>query len=162
MSQPEWVEPHLATHRLAHYWDIPSQIAEQIVRGILQNGDILVRGRGRGLSFDTGWRVISKEIGATLHPSSMISWEFSDVEMDWNGLLKQGRNLVPSEYEYWVSAAIEKLEARSGTNRVDWRKGQNAGSQKLCSCMGPSSSSCLEKARKKNAGPSTVRDQTPR
>jgi hypothetical protein len=114
MSQPEWVDPHLATHRLGYYWDIPSQIAEQIVRGILQNGDVLVRGRGRGLRFDTGLRIISKEIGTTLHPSSLISWEFSNVEMDWNGLLKQGRNLVPSDYEHWVSEAIEKLEDRSG------------------------------------------------
>ena len=120
MSQPEWVEPHLAVHRLTLYWDIPSNIAEQIVRGVLRSGDVLVRGRGRALakdSFgDTDLRIISKEIGATLNPGSLISWEFSDVEIDWSGLLKHGRNLVPSEYEYWVSKAIENLEARSGAN----------------------------------------------
>jgi hypothetical protein len=105
MSLPEWVEPHLATHRLAQHWDIPSQIAEQFVRGALRSGDVLVRGRGFG---DNGRRIISKEIGATLNPRSLISWEFSDVEIEWNDLLKHGRNLVPPEWEYWVVAAIEK------------------------------------------------------
>jgi hypothetical protein len=121
MSQPEWVEPYLATHRLAQHWDIPLGIAEQIVRGVLRNRDVLVRGRGHGLikgsGFgDTGLRIISEEIGATLNPDSLISWEFSEVEMDWNGLLKYGRNLVPPPYEYWVSVAVEKLEVRSKAN----------------------------------------------
>jgi hypothetical protein len=121
VSQPEWVEPHRAAHRLAEHWDISSQIAQQIVRGVLRSGEVLVHGRGRGLVTgsgfaDTSLRIISKEIGTTLNPGSLISWEFSDVEMDWNGLLKQGRNLVPREYEYWVSAAIEKLKARSEAN----------------------------------------------
>ena len=121
MSQPEWVEPHLAADRLAHHWDIPLQIAEQIIRGVLRSNEAVVRGRGRGLAKgsgfgDTGLRLIGREIGATLNPGSLISWEFSDVEIDWSGLLKHGRNLVPSEYEYRVSKAIENLEARSGAN----------------------------------------------
>jgi hypothetical protein len=121
MSQPEWVEPHLAADRLAHHWDIPLQIAEQIIRGVLRSNEAVVRGRGRGLAKgsgfgDTGLRLIGREIGATLNPGSLISWEFNDVEIDWNWLLKHGRNLVPPAYEYWVSAAIEKLEAGSAVN----------------------------------------------
>jgi hypothetical protein len=122
MPQPEWVEPHLAAHRLAHHWDIPLQIAEQIVRGVLRsNNEVQVRGRGRGLVKGTGFgdtelRLIGREIGATLNPGSLISSEFSDVEMDWSGLLKHSRNLVPPDYEHGVSAAIEKLEVGSGAN----------------------------------------------
>jgi hypothetical protein len=109
MSQPEWIEPRLAIYRLADHWNIPLRIAEEIIRGVLLSGDVLVR--GRDYSRDTCLRSISKEIGATLSPGSLNSWKFSDVEMDWNGLLKHGRNLVPDGYEYWVSAAIEKSEA---------------------------------------------------
>jgi hypothetical protein len=122
MSQPEWVEPHLAAHWLAHHWDIPLQTAEQIVRGVLRSNEAAVRGRGRGLAKgigfgDTGLRLIGREIGATLNPGSLISWEFSDVEIDWNCLLKHGRNLVPPEHEYWVSAAIEKSEGHPPEDR---------------------------------------------
>jgi hypothetical protein len=113
MSQPEWIKPWLAVGRPADLWDISSHTAEQIVRGVLRGGDVLVRGKDFS---DTGLRIISKEIGATLSRDFLHSWKFSDVEMDWNGLLKHGRNLVPGESEYWVSAAIEKLEARSGAN----------------------------------------------
>jgi hypothetical protein len=124
MSQPEWVEPHLATHRLAQHWDILSQIAEQIVRGVLRSGEALVRGRGHGLikgsGFgDTGLRIISEEIGATLNPGSLISWEFSDVEIEWNDLLKHGRYLVPPEWENSVLAAIEKHSQTSKARRED-------------------------------------------
>jgi hypothetical protein len=115
MSPPEqeMVEPTLAGLRLAVEWDIPIWVADQIVRGTLRGKDVEVRGRGHGLvrgsGFgDTGLRIITGEIGATLNPGSLISWEFSDVGMDWHGLLKHGRKLVPPEWEYRVSAIIEK------------------------------------------------------
>jgi hypothetical protein len=121
MSQPEWIAPRLATHRLADHWNIPSWIADQIVRGVLLGGDVLVRGRDHN-----ALRIISKEIGATLDPNFLFSWKFSDVEMDWNGLLKHGRNLVPSLWEYCVSAAIEKSEAQRVKDREPKRTKREA------------------------------------
>jgi hypothetical protein len=111
MPPPKLVELWYAPYELARYWDIPNWIAEQIVRGVLQGRECFARGNGRG---DMGLRDISKEIGATLTSSGpLFSWEFSGVEIDWEGLFKHGRKLVPREWEYGVSAA----EARKTLTR---------------------------------------------
>jgi hypothetical protein len=105
MSLPKWVALFIASCELACHWGIPSWVAEQIVRGVLQGGECFVRGRGP----DGILRDISREIVATLSPSVLASAVFSDVEIEWNGLVQQGRKLVPPEWEQFVQAA----EARS-------------------------------------------------
>jgi hypothetical protein len=97
---PKWVELRFAPYELARHWDIPDLIAERIVWGVLQGCEALVRGRDQG-----ALRIISKEIGATVSYGPLISGWFHDVEIEWNDLLKHGRNLVPPEYEDQVSAA---------------------------------------------------------
>jgi hypothetical protein len=105
---PEWVKLYDAASRLATKWDIPHFIAEQIIRGVLRGGECFARGKGRG-EFEL--RDISKEIAtalareAGLPGSGMIPWGFTDVELDWNDLLKHGRKLVPTQYEFWVLKA---------------------------------------------------------
>jgi len=105
MFQPKLVALFIAPNELACHWDIPSSIAEQIVRGVLQGGECFVRGRGP----DGILRDIRREIVATLSPSVLASAVFSDVEIEWNGLVQQGRKLIPPEWEQFVQAA----EARS-------------------------------------------------
>jgi len=87
-----------AAFRLASKWGIPSSVTEQIVRAVLQGRKCFVRGRRLG---EMGLQDISNEIGTSPFPHL----DFRDVEIDWNDLLKLGRDLVPSVYEYWVSAA---------------------------------------------------------
>jgi hypothetical protein len=109
MSQPRLVVLLIAAHELARHWDIPDLLAEQIVRGVLQGHECFVRGRGP----DGILRDISNEIGSTLLSHVSLSAGFSEVEIDWNGLLLHGRKLVPPEWEYFVSAA----EARETLTR---------------------------------------------
>jgi len=108
MSSPERIEPRAAAIRLADEWNIPYPVAEQIVKGVLLGGQCYVRGRrwiGEPL------RDISKEIAAAqaqesgIPGSGMIPWGFTDVEMDWRGLIEHGRPLVPTAYEHNVVAA---------------------------------------------------------
>ena len=110
MPPRELVKLHDAAGRLASKWGIPSSVTEQIVKAVLQGGKCFVRGRRPGEMM--GLRDISKEIGATLsrYPCSPSGGDFWDVEIDWNDLRTLGRELVPSEWEYWVSAA-EDAEA---------------------------------------------------
>jgi hypothetical protein len=116
LSKTEWIEPYAAATRLANQWDIPPTIAEQIVWEILRSGQVLVRGVPT-LSLQSSLivpRFISKEIGATLRVGSLFSLGFRDVEMDWNGLVAHGRNLVPSwvqirEYATSKEAAVAEL-----------------------------------------------------
>jgi hypothetical protein len=108
MPPIEWIEPYKAALQLRHEWNIPYEAAQDIVQGVLLGAKCSVRGRRAG----HGLRDISKDIAAALSKdyitpgcSNLIPWGFSDVEIDWNGLLKHGRELVPREWEYLVSAA---------------------------------------------------------
>jgi hypothetical protein len=114
LSQSKWSHPSFAASRLASHWDIPDFIAEQIVSGVMEAGKPgTVRGRRQ---YEPGLRDISEEISAIMRWRRAIdptmrdpySPDFADVEINWDHLLELGRNLVPTEYEHSVSAAIEK------------------------------------------------------
>jgi hypothetical protein len=107
MPPREFVTLNAACLELASKWGIPLSVTEQIVRAVLQGGACFVRGRSR---FDLGPRDISREIGPTLLHGSLISLDFTDVEIGRNDLLKLGRELVPTEWEYLVSAAEAEAE----------------------------------------------------
>jgi hypothetical protein len=113
MPPRELVKLHDAAGRLASKWGIPSSVTEQIVKAVLQGEKCFVRGRRLG---EMGPRDISREIsrefGSTFPPAFLSSQEFVDVEIDWNDLHKLGRDLVPSEWEYWVSAAEKASSAK--------------------------------------------------
>jgi hypothetical protein len=111
MSSPELIEPHAAEYRLADEWGIPYPVAGQIVRGVLHGGQCYVRGRRLGEPL----RDVSKEIAAAMSamPStSMIPWGFTDVEIDWRGLIVHGRPLVPTAYEHDVAATKKPRSAK--------------------------------------------------
>jgi hypothetical protein len=121
MPPPELVKLHDAAGRLAVEWNIPSEVAMQIIRGVLRSGECFVR--GRRLYDMMGLRDISKEIsgefGSTFSPAFLFSREFVDAEIDWNDLLKHGRKLVPGEWEYRVSAAEDAEVGPYGTLKSD-------------------------------------------
>jgi hypothetical protein len=104
--EPEWVDLNTAVVRLAMHWNIPQLNAEQIIYGVLQGGEARVRGRAFS---DFAVRIISKEIGATLSPSRLSSQEFYYVEIEWNDLLLNGRNLIPAYLR--VRKALNRGEA---------------------------------------------------
>src|SRR5262249_33241897 len=74
-----------------------------------------VRGRRLG---EMGLQDISNEIGTSPFPHL----DFRDVEIDWNDLLKLGRDLVPSVYEYWVSAAEDAEVGPYRTLKSDYAR----------------------------------------
>jgi hypothetical protein len=57
----------------------------------------------------------------------LIPWGFSDVEIDWNGLIEYGRRLVPSAYEFVVQQAKKtsfrktRCQLRNAGDRVCYR-----------------------------------------
>jgi hypothetical protein len=115
MPTRELVKLHDAAGRLAVEWSIPPEDAMQIIRGILQGGECFVRGRRPGeMGLRDISREISREFGSTFPPAFLFSREFIDVEIDWNDLLKLGRDLVPPWLEYLVEAA----EARAADDET--------------------------------------------
>jgi hypothetical protein len=99
--------------RLATEWDILIDIAREIVSNALQSKEVEVRGLTLG-SISIVPQIITKEVGATLYPGSLISSKFHDMEMEWNCFLKYGRKIIPSwvkvhEYATSKNAAIDEL-----------------------------------------------------
>jgi hypothetical protein len=108
MRSIEPINPYAAPSRLAAEWRINIWTAENIVRGVLCSGKCFVRGRDPS---DMMVRDITEDIAAALlkEPrAGLIPWGFADVEMDWRGLLKHGRYLVPS----WVKVRSENARPR--------------------------------------------------
>jgi hypothetical protein len=114
MPSPELIEPHAAVYRLADEWNIPHQAAEQIVKGVLHDGQCYVRGRHRGGPLRDISRDLATALASSYCPHGPVPWGFTDVQMDWNGLLKHGRVLVPTAYESDVATA----EARAADVQV--------------------------------------------
>jgi hypothetical protein len=95
MTLPEWIEPYAAVRELSELWNIPGLIAEDIIRHVMQSGEVPVRGVPDA-SF--ALRIISKEIAGSMYPGHLFVFGFRDVEIESAGLLQYGRKLIPSEY----------------------------------------------------------------
>jgi len=121
MPPIEWIEPYAAVLQLNLEWNIPHEAAQGIVRGVLLGAKCSVRGRRVG----HGLQDISKDIAAALSNyitpgySNLIPWDFSDVEIDWNGLLEYGRLLVPSAYEFVVQEAEKSRSKKPRSAKPD-------------------------------------------
>jgi hypothetical protein len=119
MSQQEFVNCYGAAPRLASEWNIPYLIAENIVKGVLRGGECPVRGKGPG---EMVVRDIREDIAEALlkYPLDiLIPWGFSDVEIDWNGLIEYGRRLVPSAYEFIVQQAKKSRSKKPRSAKPD-------------------------------------------
>jgi hypothetical protein len=98
MSTIEWVEVHGAVVRLTHDWAIPQSTAAEIVRNVLDASKVQVRGLRRS---QLAFSIITERVAATLYPNSLVSREWDQIEIDWDGLVEQGRKLLPS----WIYVA---------------------------------------------------------
>ena len=107
------MKPYLAAIQLASHWNIHLQTAEQIVWGVMQTGKArTVRGRRQ---FERGLRDISEEIGAVmrrrayhLKGNGLYSPDFTDLEINWDHLLEDGRELFCQEQRRnsWLGVAF--------------------------------------------------------
>jgi hypothetical protein len=105
---PKLIEPHDAAYRLAREWNIPHPAAEQIVKGVLLSEQCIVVGKPPSGPLQDVSKAIAAAIRATYMPSTsmiMIPWGFTDVKMDWRGVLEHGRPLVPAIWEHAVAEA---------------------------------------------------------
>jgi hypothetical protein len=113
----EWVEAYIAVEQLMTCWDVPITMAENIVWNALQSGEVQVRGRDR-VCDSLVPRNISKEIGATLSRGFLTSLELCDVEINWKGLVRYGRNWLP---EYFRQIGEEWAAPKSRLGRAKMR-----------------------------------------
>ena len=93
MSEIDWVSPDMAAVRLANFWGIPLSVAEEIVRNVIEGGRVEVRARRRG-RFQQVSQIVTGQI--QLLQDSLWAMDYDNIEMDWNGLVVEGRKLVPS------------------------------------------------------------------
>jgi hypothetical protein len=114
MPDIEWVSLYLAIAQLENLWRIPQLIAEQIVRNVVDGGKVEVRGIPR-------YQLIPKIITGQIRllPNSLFAPDYEDIEIDWNGLLVNGRMLVPS----WIHVASGK-DRRATPNKSPSSKGR--------------------------------------
>jgi hypothetical protein len=115
----EFVNCYGAAPRLASEWNIPYLIAQNIVKGVLRGGECPVRGKGFG---EMVVRDIREDIAEALlkyRLDLLIPWGFSDVEIDWNGLIEYGRPLVPSAYEFVVQEAEKSRSKKPRSAKPD-------------------------------------------
>ena len=90
----QWISLYAALARLSSEWGI-GVIADEIVRAVLVDGEVLARGHYR---YEVIPRIIPKECWSSpLLPSGFSLRDWTEIEIDWIGLLKQGRNHIPSE-----------------------------------------------------------------
>jgi hypothetical protein len=105
MSSFELIEPHTAAYRLACEWDVDLTVAEQIIKGVLQGGQCCIRGRRLGEPPRNISQEIAASMSSSLFPHSLVPYDFKDVSIAWQDLLKHGRTLVPPMWEQTVAEA---------------------------------------------------------
>jgi hypothetical protein len=117
MANSEWVSLcYDAAARLQNLWGIPLIIAEQTVRNVVLSGKVAVRGMPR---HQLVYRIITEEIRPILFENSLFATGYENIEIDWNGLVLHGRELLPS----W----IQVIGPPTGRKRLsDGRGGSNA------------------------------------
>jgi hypothetical protein len=104
MSSIEWISPYVAVPRLESLWNILSLDAEQIVRNVIEGGRVEVRGVPHHQQVP---QIVTGKV--SLHSNSFSTWGYVNLELDWNGLLEEGRKLLPS----WISALSTKRPRRT-------------------------------------------------
>lgn len=109
MPYVEWVSLCGAVVRLQDLWRIPSSITEQIVRNVVQCGEVPVRGVPRG---QQAYQIITKQVPSALFSNSLYAADYENIEIDWNGLVEQGRELIPP----WMSVT-SRMPARPRPNK---------------------------------------------
>ena len=92
MSDIEWVEPYMAAVRLQQLWGLPFLTdVEQIVRNVIEGGRVEVRAVRR---YERIPQIVTGQV--RLLPNSLSAWDCEQLELDWNGLLADGRKLIPT------------------------------------------------------------------
>jgi hypothetical protein len=129
MPAIEWVLLYSAAPRLEELWGIPPSIAEQIVRNVIQGGKVAVRGVPRG---QLVYQIITAQICAALSPISLFAADYENVEIDWKGLVAQGRELLPQ----WIQVA-EPRTRRKGSRYKSRRVPRVVAEAKLKERHGP-------------------------
>jgi hypothetical protein len=94
VSEIDWVSPDMAAVQLANFWGIPLSVAEEIVRNVIEGGRVEVRARRRG-RFQQVSQIVTGQI--QLLEGGFWARDYDNIEMDWNGLLVEGRKLVPAD-----------------------------------------------------------------
>jgi hypothetical protein len=91
MPAIEWISPYGAVARLQELWGITPSVVEEIVRNVVQGGKVEVRAVQRGHFVP---QIVTGQI--QLSPYSLFATDYEDTEIDWNGLVEEGRKLIPS------------------------------------------------------------------
>jgi hypothetical protein len=90
VSNIEWVSVYLAVTQLGTLWSIPFDVAEQIVRNVIEGGRVEVRAVPHGHIVPV---ILTERVQFLLN--SLYARGHDDLEIDWNGLLVEGRKLIP-------------------------------------------------------------------
>jgi hypothetical protein len=101
MPAIEWVSLYIAATRLAGLWKIPQSIAEEIVQNVVEGGKIDIRGSA---AYQQVPKIITGKI--RFFSKGLFVSDFSDVEIDWNGLVEEGSKLIPSWIRVWPRRRI--------------------------------------------------------
>jgi hypothetical protein len=92
----EWIPLIDAPARLAKEWHISESIADEIVRAVLIDGEVSARGIASSpYRYETIPRIIPKADWKYLRLGPLFLLNWSQIEIDWSGLLEHGRNHVP-------------------------------------------------------------------
>ena len=94
MPAIEWISLDGAVARLQGLWGITPMVVEQIVRNVVNGGKVEVRAVQRGHLVP---QIVTGQI--QLAPNLLFATDFEDIEIDWNGLVEEGRKLIPSWQE---------------------------------------------------------------
>jgi hypothetical protein len=94
MPAIEWISLYGAVARLQELWGITPLVVEQIVRNVVQGGKVEVRAVLRGQLVP---QIVTGQV--QLHPNQLSAADYQDVEIDRNGLVEEGRKLIPSWQE---------------------------------------------------------------
>jgi hypothetical protein len=99
----EWVSLYEATERLQTYWGIPLPLAEELVRNVVHGGRVEVRAT-------RGYQLIPQIVTGQIQLSQavLLAADYENIEIDWNGLLEEGRKLLPSWTHVQQYPAIKK------------------------------------------------------
>jgi len=104
MHSIEWVSLSEAIVRLQTFWGIALSIAEEIVRNVVHGGRVEVRATRR-------YQLVPQIVTGQVKLSQRGLWtaDYENIEIDWRGLVLEGRKLVPS----WISVITPTLNKAS-------------------------------------------------
>jgi hypothetical protein len=111
MHAIEWVSIFSeAVVRLRTDWDIPSSVAEDIVRNVVQGGRVEIRATHRYRA-----SLVPQIVTGKIQLSQAGLWapDYETIEIDYNGLFEEGLKLIPS----WIHVTTSK-RTRSTPNKA--------------------------------------------